>query len=247
MMDNLQIFNSEEFGKIRTIEINGKPYLVAIDVATALGYQNPRDAISRHCKGVVKHDTPTSSGIQQMSYINEGDMYRLIMKSKLPSAEKFESWVMDEVLPQIRKTGSYSKPMSTSEQIKLLAQGNTELNERVDRVEEDVSSLKNDMPLYGCEIDEVSKHIKRKAVEVLGGYRCEAYNDHSIRGKVFSDIYNQIKREYGCVSSYKSIKRKYIDEVHVFIDRYTPPTALAENIRDCNLQIRMYGHETGTL
>lgn len=246
-MDNLQIFNSEEFGEIRTIEINGKPYLVAIDVATALGYQNPRDAISRHCKGVVKHDTPTSSGAQQMSYINEGDMYRLIMKSKLPSAEKFESWVMDDVLPQIRKTGSYSKPMSTSEQIKLLAQGNTELNERVDRVEEDVSSLKNDMPLYGCEIDEVSKHIKRKAVEVLGGYRCEAYNDHSIREKVFSDIYNQIKREYGCVSSYKSIKRKYIDEVHVFIDRYTPPTALAENIRDCNSQIRMYGHETGTM
>ena len=247
MMDNLQIFNSEEFGEIRTIEIDGKPYFVASDVASALGYSNPRKAIIDHCKGVTKRDTPTSSGVQQMSYINEGDMYRLIMKSKLPSAEKFESWVMDEVLPQIRKTGSYSKPMSTSEQIRLLAQGNTELNERVQQVENDVSSLKNDMPLYGCEIEEVSKHIKRKAVEVLCGYRSEAYNDHSIRGKVFSDIYNQIKREYGCVSSYKSIKRKYIDEVHGFIDKYTPPTALAENIRDCNSQIRMCGHETGTM
>lgn len=246
-MDNLQIFNSEEFGEIRTIEINGKPYFVATDVASALGYSNPRKAIIDHCKGVTKRDTPTSSGVQQMSYINEGDMYRLIMKSKLPSAEKFESWVMDDVLPQIRKTGSYSKPMSTSEQIRLLAQGNMELNERVQQVEEDVSSLKNDTPLYGCEIEEVSKHIKRKAVEVLGGYRSESYNDHSIRGKVFSDIYNQIKREYGCVSSYKSIKRKYIDEVHGFIDRYTPPTALGENIRDCNLQIRMCGHETGTM
>lgn len=80
---------------------------MAVDVAAALGYATPRDAISRHCKGVVKRDTPTSSGIQQMSYINEGDLYRLIMKSKLPSAEKFESWVVDEVLPAIRKTGSY--------------------------------------------------------------------------------------------------------------------------------------------
>lgn len=107
-MNELQIFNSEEFGNIRTTEINGQPYFVAVDVAKALGYSTPRDAISRHCKGVVKHDTPTSSGIQSISYINEGDMYRLIMRSKLPSAERFESWVMDEVLPTIRKHGMYA-------------------------------------------------------------------------------------------------------------------------------------------
>lgn len=118
-MNELQIFNSDEFGEIRTVEIDGKPYFVGADVAKALGYNNPRDAVSRHCKGVVKRDTPTSSGIQSMSYINEGDLYRLIMKSKLPSAEKFESWVMDEVLPTIRKTGSY-KPMTIAEQIQLL-------------------------------------------------------------------------------------------------------------------------------
>lgn len=118
-MNELQIFNSDEFGEIRTVEIDGKPYFVGADVAKALGYNNPRDAVSRHCKGVVKRDTPTSSGIQSMSYINEGDLYRLIMKSKLPSAEKFELWVMDEVLPTIRKTGSY-KPMTIAEQIQLL-------------------------------------------------------------------------------------------------------------------------------
>lgn len=106
-MNELKIFNSEEFGDIRTAEIDGKPYFVGTDVAKALGYNNPRDAVSRHCKGVVKRDTPTSSGIQSMSYINEGDLYRLIMKSKLPSAEKFESWVMDEVLPAIHHNGGY--------------------------------------------------------------------------------------------------------------------------------------------
>ena len=107
-MNHLQIFNSEEFGEIRTIETDGKPYFVGTDVTKALGYSNPRKAILDHCKGVTKRDTPTSSGIQSMSYINEGDLYRLIMKSKLPSAEKFEMWVMDEVLPAIRNHGLYA-------------------------------------------------------------------------------------------------------------------------------------------
>ena len=107
-MDNLQIFNSEEFGEIRTVEIEGKPYFAGTDVARALGYSNPRKAILDHCKGVTKRDTPTSGGIQSMSYINEGDLYRLIMGSRLPSAEKFESWVMDEVLPAIRSHGLYA-------------------------------------------------------------------------------------------------------------------------------------------
>lgn len=106
-MNELQIFNNEEFGTIRTAEINGKPYFVASDVATALGYANPRKAVIDHCKGVTKRDTPTSGGKQELSYINEGDVYRLIMRSKLPSAEKFESWVVDEVIPSIRKNGGY--------------------------------------------------------------------------------------------------------------------------------------------
>ena len=238
-MNELQIFNNPEFGEIRTIEIEGKPYFVASDVAAALGYANPRKAVSDHCKGVTKRDTPTSSGVQSMSYIGEGDLYRLIMKSKLPSAEKFESWVMDEVLPSIRSTGYYAKPLTTAEQIKLIAQGNMELGERVDKVEDKPSNLENDTPLYGCEIDEVQKHVRKKGVEVLGGKDSEAYRDGSVRSQVYSDIYNQLKREYGCVSSYKSIKRKYVDAVHVFIDRYEPPTALSEQIRDCNAQVRI--------
>ena len=238
-MNELQIFNSEEFGEIRTIEIDGKPYFVANDVATALGYVNPRKAVNDHCKGVTKRDTPTSSGVQSMSYINEGDLYRLIMKSKLPSAEKFESWVMDEVLPTIRKTGGYRKPMSTAEQIKLLALGNTELNERVSDVEKKIDSLENDMPLYGCEIDEIKNHVNRKVVDVLGGKTSEAYRDGSIRSSVLKDIYRQLKREYGCVSSYKSIKRKWIDDAHDLISNYEVPKVLEEQIRDANAQMRI--------
>ncbi len=107
-MKELQIFENDEFGSVRTITIDNEPWFVATDVAKALGYSNPRKAVIDHCKGVTKRDTPTPSGVQLIAYINEGDMYRLIMRSKLPSAEKFEDWVMNEVLPSIRKHGMYA-------------------------------------------------------------------------------------------------------------------------------------------
>lgn len=103
-----QIFNNPKFGQIRTIEIEGKIFFVASDIAKALGYQNPSKAISDHCKGVTKRYIPTNGGKQEMNVIPEGDIYRLAAKSELPGAEEFESWVFDEVLPAIRRDGMYS-------------------------------------------------------------------------------------------------------------------------------------------
>ena len=120
-MNELQIFQNEEFGQVRTIEDNGKILFLASDVCAILGYSNARDAISRHCKGVVKHDIPTNSGIQSVSFLPEGDIYRLVMRSKLPGAERFESWVCDEVLPSIRKNGSYQLPQTYAEALRQLA------------------------------------------------------------------------------------------------------------------------------
>lgn len=107
MTNEIEIFENEEFGKIRTTEIDDKVLFCGSDVAKALGYSNTRDALSRHCKDVVKCDTLTNGGVQSLGFISEGDVYRLIMHSKLPSAEKFEYWVFDNVLPTIRKTGGY--------------------------------------------------------------------------------------------------------------------------------------------
>ena len=90
---------------MRIIDDNGKPLFCGSDVAKALGYARPKDAISAHCKGAVKHRTLTNGGEQEMSFIPEGDVYRLITHSKLPSAERFEKWVFDDVLPSIRKHG----------------------------------------------------------------------------------------------------------------------------------------------
>lgn len=106
-MNELKIFKNNEFGEIRTITINEKPYFCGNDVAKSLGYKRPNDAISTHCRATVKHSIPISGKLQDVNFIPEGDVYRLIMKSKLPNAEKFESWVMDEVLPTIRKHGAY--------------------------------------------------------------------------------------------------------------------------------------------
>ena len=126
-MNELQIFNSEEFGDIRTATIENEPWFVGKDVATALGYAKPLNALSAH----VEKDDSLKQGItdslgreQETIFINESGLYALIFGSKLESAKRFKHWVTSEVLPAIRKTGSYQKPMTTDQKIQLLAQGN---------------------------------------------------------------------------------------------------------------------------
>ena len=106
-MDELKIFKNEKFGEIRTVEENGKVLFCGNDVAKALGYKRPADAITAHCKGSVIYRILTDGGEQNVKFITEGDIYRLAAKSKLPGADEFERWIFDEVLPMIRKTGGY--------------------------------------------------------------------------------------------------------------------------------------------
>ena len=126
-MNELQIFNNSEFGELEIVLIEGKIYFKATEVAEMLGYKNPRDAILRHCKGVVKHDVIENSGFGarrvKINLINEGDVLRLIIGSELDGADKIESWIFDEVIPQIMKTGKYeiktSKNKTLDQEIKL--------------------------------------------------------------------------------------------------------------------------------
>ena len=104
---DISTFNNSEFGEIRTIQNDSGILFCGSDVARALGYARPADAISAHCKGVCVLPTPSAGGIQNTKFITEGDGYRLIAHSKLPGAERFERWVFDEVLPSIRKHGAY--------------------------------------------------------------------------------------------------------------------------------------------
>lgn len=244
-MNDLKIFNNAEFGQIRTVEVEGKIYFVGKDVANALGYSNPRDAIARHCRGVVKHDSFKEGG-QEVALLPEGDIYRLITHSKLESAERFESWVFDEVLPSIRQTGQYQqKPLT---QLEILQQSVEVLNRHdmeIKQIDTRMDKLEFDIPLYGSEADELSNHVKRKGVQVLGGKQSEAYQDTEIRSKVYRDIYDQIKREFGIYDdtgrpkSYKALKRKYIADAHELIDCYEAPIYLMELIEAANAQMSL--------
>lgn len=109
-MNEMQIFKNDMFGQVRIITENDKTLFCAFDVASALGYAKPRNAVSAHCKGALKRGVLTNGGMQDMTFIPEGDIYRLVVRSNLPAAEQFESWIFDEVLPSIRKHGAYATP-----------------------------------------------------------------------------------------------------------------------------------------
>lgn len=239
----IKVFINPEFGTIRTEIINGEPWFCLSDVCKALELTNPSIVKQRlNAKGLSTAYTLTAGGKQELLFISEANLYKTIFQSRKESAERFTDWVTSEVLPTIRETGSYQQtpPLTTAGQIQLIAKGYVELEQQVATLGAEVTELKTDMPLYGCEIDEVQQHVKRKGVQCLGGKDSEAYADGSIRSQVYKDIYSQLKREYGCVSTYKSIKRKYIADVHDFIDCYQLPTVLEEQITAANAQQRLF-------
>lgn len=242
-MNDLKIFNNAEFGQIRTVEIGGKIYFVASDVARALGYEKPANAVAMHCRYTLKQGIPHPQNPDKKMEVNvipEGDMYRLITHSKLESAERFESWVFDEVLPSIRQNGYYENPNMSTEMkaILMIDQKQVKMEQRMDKLEFEI-------PLYGSEADELSNHVKRKGVSILGGKKSEAYKDSKIMDKVYRDIYGCIKREFGIYDdegrpvSYKALKRKYLADAHELIDCYEAPFYLSEMIENANSQISL--------
>lgn len=236
-MNKLQIFNSEEFGDIRTVTIDNEPWFVGKDVATALGYKNTADAIGKH----IDTDDKLTSQIaiagqrRDVVVINESGVYALIFGSKLESAKRFKHWVTSEVLPTIRKTGSYQKPMTLEEQLRIVAKGTLEVKEEIRKVNEDLQEFKKDMPLLALECQKITKAKNQKVVPLLGGKDSPAYKDNSIRQQVYSDIDAQLRREFG-VNTYKAIKRNQCDLAVKIINEYELPMYLKDQIHSSNAQ-----------
>ena len=159
---NMEIFKNEEFGSVRIIEEDGKYLFCASDVAKALGYSRPNDAVARHCRATVKRSSPISGKIQEINFIPEGDVYRLIVHSKLPSAERFERWVFDEVLPSLRKNGIYITDPLVKQIVEdpdyLYALWDTlkRQNERLQSQDEIISAQSEELDLNDCLIDDLS-------------------------------------------------------------------------------------------
>ena len=156
MNDGLQIFTSPEFGELRTLDEDGKILFCATDVAKALGYTNPSKAVNDHCRYVTKRYAPHPQSPEktiEMNFIPEGDVYRLITHSTLPCAVRFESWVFDDMLPKMRKTGFYAvanKSGSSLQALDLLVQSLHEQQDTMNRLQVNVNSL-------GAEIEKLKE------------------------------------------------------------------------------------------
>lgn len=241
--NNIQIFNNPEFGDIRTIMLDGEPWFVGKDVATALGY-NKTYGMTRLVDEDDKRNI-SSSDLGEQDYnqnytvgiINESGLYAAIFGSKLESAKKFKSWVTKDVLPSIRKTGSYSvpAPMSPLEQLQLQAQAILQVNEKVEALDKELERFKLDLPILPIEADRITEAVRKRGVDILGGKASNAYQDRSMRQRVYSNIYADLKANFR-VRSYKSIRRNQCESALNVIARYDAPLYLQDEIFMMNNQ-----------
>ncbi|CAK1254350.1 Prophage antirepressor [Fructobacillus tropaeoli] len=221
-MNEVKVFNFES-NEVRTVLIDGEPWFVGKDVAEVLGYKNTRKAIADHVrdknKGVTKRDT--LGGNQLMTVINEPGVFSLILKSKLDSAERFEDWVTSEVLPSIRKTGSYSvQPMDDFDKIALIAQGTTKLKEQVHGIETKVDTYIENQVITATDSNAIARAVSKRVHQYGALHRI----DRDERGPLFKDLNRQIKEVTGA-GNRSRIKSKDYDMVIDFIENWEPTTA----------------------
>lgn len=153
-MHTLVITEHPEFGKVRTVEIGGGVWFCARDVASALGYANPKDAVNRHCKpkGVRIHDLLTAGGRQKVKFIDEGNLYRLMAGSRLPSAERFESWIFDELVPRTLKEGGYLLEKEGETDAGLLSRALFLAESRIKERDREISRLEKENTLTALKL-----------------------------------------------------------------------------------------------
>lgn len=234
-MNELQKFNSEEFGEIRTVTINNEPWFVASDICKALDLSNTTKAMYRlddDEKSNFKLGLPGGD----TNCVNEYGLYNLILASRKKEAKQFKRWITHEVIPSIRRTGSYSAPKTTAGQIQLLAQGHIELEQKIDSVNKDLQEFKKEMPLLAIECQRIIEAKNKKIVPLLGGKNSNAYHNVSLRGRVYKDLEGQLRREFG-VTSYKAIKRNQTDKAIEIIHNYELPLCLENEILNENSQV----------
>ncbi|MCD8898376.1 BRO family protein [Mammaliicoccus sciuri] len=218
MTSELQTFNFEEL-PVRTLTVNDEPHFVGKDVADVLGYSNASKAVIVHVDeedkltSMISHTRNGNLSQSKTTLINESGLYSLIFSSKLDSSKRFKRWVTSEVLPTLRKTGSYQvKPLTTSEQIQLIAQGNTELDERVTAIEESY-------PIMHGQAKHIQQLVARKVAEIVRNKFNGYYKETS--KKLFAEIYRSIKKIFQ-VPTYNCIPRGRYEEAVKFIEQWQP-------------------------
>lgn len=218
-MNQLKVFQNEEFGEVRSLVINNEPWFVGKDVATVLGFTNPRDAISTHVfaedKGVETIDT--LGGKQKMTVINESGLYALVFGSRLPSAKKFKHWVTSEVLPALRKTGKYEIPSDPMGALKLMFEAQTQTNEKVAVCDRRITELEENKLLNPGEYNYISRAIKKKVKQVKSELNMD------LAQKQTSQVYRSINRDLNCFIGIKTrsqFRAKDFDKALEFIENW---------------------------
>lgn len=240
-MEELQIFNNEEFGNVRSFMIDNEPWFVGKDVAEALGYKNVRDSLARHIDsddkrdGVVIHD---SMGREQKPIIiNESGLYSLILSSKLESAKKFKHWVTSEVLPTLRKTGSYAKvPTDPRELLMLTIKAHEQTAQRVDVLEEKVSDLEKSTTIDSSQQYTLERIAKTTVISALGGIDSRAYQLMS--RKIFSNIWRDYKK-YFKLGSYRDTLKTDYENAKNYLESWSPEVNTSLKIKEYNSQLSM--------
>lgn len=247
-MNDLKIFNNAEFGQVRTVEVGGKIYFVASDVAKALGYEKPANAVAMHCRYTLKQGIPHPQNLEKQIEVNvipEGDMYRLVSHSKLESAERFESWVFDEVLPSVRQTGYYQmKKLSTEEMMRIQLGMLDEQGERLGGVESRVDKLENTMTIDYGQQQELQSLAKAVAVNAVGGKKAKAYTyqyppaaENDKQPKMYGMVISRLWHDYQdffSVNSYKNTPVVRFDEALKYLNSWQPPTNMQLEIGRIN-------------
>ena len=210
-MNELQIFRNDEFGSVRTMSIDGKPWFVANDVARALGYKRPADAVTAHCKGSVKHRYLTEGGEQEVKMIPEGDIYRLVVKSHLPKADEFERWIFDSVLPSIRQNGGYimNQEQMTPEQI--VANALIVANNIIEQKNRQIEEMKPKADFFDAVADSKTAISMNDVAKVLAikGYGRNKLFDY-LRNEKILDRYNVPYQRYVDLGWFRVIEQKYM-------------------------------------
>ena len=230
-MNNLQIFNNEEFGEVRTVLVNNEPLFCLADVCKALGLEQ----VSR-VKARLKEDGVTSNKVidslgreQTATFINESNLYKTIFQSRKESAERFTEWVTGEVLPTIRKTGSYQKQLSPQEMMRI------QLG-MLDDVSDRVSKLENTMNIDYGQQKVLNDLVSARVIEILGGKNGNAYKE--ISRKVFAEI-NHDYKDYFNVNSRANTPRLKNEQAVEYVKNWMPSTNTMMLIKDCNAQMNL--------
>lgn len=236
MKDKIQSFEFE--GKeIKTLKINDEHWFVGKDLATILGYSNTRDALNKHVDSEDKNTVAIRDGITRgnpnQTIVNESGMFSLILSSNLPNAKKFKRWVTSEVLPTIRKNGSYQLPQTPEGQIRLLLESSVHTDERLTNVEEDIDLLKNKSEIDSTQRFQLQKARNKRAIEVCGGKESNFYKTKS--RKVFMALAHDFK-EFFQIPRYDALRKEDFDKAIEFINGWYPSVLLKREIDQVNAQ-----------